>query len=77
MFGITSHHTWDEASQVALVAKNLLANAGDARDAGLIPEWGRSPGEEHGDPLQFSCLENPMDRGASWAMVHTVAKRQP
>ena len=44
--------------------KNLPASAGDARDAGLIPEWERSPGEEHGDPLQFSCLDNPKDRGA-------------
>ena len=52
------------ASQVALVVKNLPANAGDAGDAGLIPELGRSPGGRHGNPLQCSCLENPMDRGA-------------
>ena len=51
------------ASQVALEVKNLPANAGDARDAGLIPGWGRSPGGGHGNPLQYSCLENPMDRG--------------
>ena len=50
------------------------ANAGDARDAGSIPESGRSPGEGHGNPLQYSCLENPMDRGACWAAVHRVAK---
>ena len=52
------------ASQVDLVVNNLPANAGDIRDAGLVPESGRSPGEGHGNPLQYSCLENPMDRGA-------------
>ena len=52
------------SSQVALVVKNLPASAGDARDAGSIPGWGRSPGEGNGSPLQNSCLENPMDRGA-------------
>ena len=50
--------------QVALVAKNLPANAGDIRDACSIPESGRSPGEGNGNPLQYSCLENPMDREA-------------
>ena len=49
------------ASQVALVVKNLPANAGDLRDAGSIPGSGRSPGEGHCNPLQYSCLENPMD----------------
>ena len=44
---------------MALVVKNLPANAGDVRDAGLIPRWGRSPGGGHGNPLQYSCLENP------------------
>ena len=48
------------ASQVALVVKNLPANAGDIRDVGSIPGSGRSPGEEHGNPLQYACLENPM-----------------
>ena len=62
------------ASQVALVLKNLLANAGDIRDVGSILGSGRSPGEGHGSPLQYSCLENPMDRGAWWAIVHGVAK---
>ena len=62
------------ASQMALVVKNPPANAGDIRDAGLIPVWGRSPGGGHGNPLQYSCLENPMDRGAWWATVHRVAK---
>ena len=62
------------ASQVALVVKNLPANAGDIRDKGSIPELGRSRGGGHGNPLQYSCLENPMDRGAWWATVHGVAK---
>ena len=53
---------------------NLPANARDARDAGLIPGWGRSLGEEKGNPLQYSCLENSMDRGAWWATVHGAAK---
>ena len=52
------------ASQVALVVKNLPVNAGDARDAGLIPGLGRHSGEGKGNPLQYLCLENPMDRGA-------------
>ena len=51
------------ASQVVLVVKNLPANTGDARDSGLIPRLGRFPGEGHGNPLQYLCLENPMDRG--------------
>ena len=51
-------------SQVALAVKNLPANAGDVRDVGSIPELGRSPGGGNGYPLQYSCLENPMDRGA-------------
>ena len=55
------------ASQVALVVKNLPANAGDIRDKGSIPELGRSHGGGHGNPLQYSCLENPMDREAWWA----------
>ena len=52
------------------MTKNLPANVGDTRDAGFIPVSGRSPGEGHGNPLQYSCLENPMDRGAWWAAVH-------
>ena len=62
------------ASQVALVEKNLPANAGDVRDAGLLPGLVRYPGGEHGNPLQYSCLENPMDRGAWWDTIHRVAK---
>ena len=55
------------------VVKNLPANAGDA---GLIPGSGRSPGEGNGNPLQYSCLRNPMNRGAWWATIHGVAKGQ-
>ena len=62
------------ASQVALVIKNLSTNAGDVRYAGLIPGSGRSPGGGHSNPLQYSCLENPGDRGAWWATVHGVPK---
>ena len=64
------------ASQVALVVKKLPANAGDAGDMGLIPELGRSPGGGNGNPLQYSCLENPMDRGTWWVTVHGLAKSQ-
>ena len=56
------------------VVKNPPADAGDVRDVGLIPGLGRSPGGGHGSPCQYSCLENPMDRGAQWALVHRVAK---
>ena len=56
------------------MVKNLPANAGDIRDAGLIPGFVRSPGGEHGNQLQYSCLENPMDRVAWQATVHGVAK---
>ena len=56
--------------------KNLSDNAGDARDAGSIPGLGRSHGEGKGNPLQYSCLENSMDRGALWATVHGFAKSQ-
>ena len=54
--------------------KNLLANAGDTGDAGLIPGLGKSAGGGNGNPLQYSCLENPTDRGAWWATVHGIAK---
>ena len=62
------------ASQMALVVNSPPANAGDVRDEGLIPGLGRSPGEENGYPLQYSCLENLTDRGAWQATVHRVAK---
>ena len=65
---------WKMASQVALVVKNLPANSGDIRDVSLIPRSGRSSGGGQGNPLQYSCLENPMDRGAWQATVHSVAK---
>ena len=61
-------------SQTALVVKNSPANAGDLRDTGSIPGLGRSPGEGNGNTLQYSCLENLMDRGAWWATVHGVTK---
>ena len=56
-------HILARISQVALVVKNLGVNAGDLRDTGSIPRWGRSPGRGHGSPVQYSCLENLMDRG--------------
>ena len=59
---------------MALVVKNLPANAGDLRDMGLIPGLGRSPGGGHGNPLQYSCLENTMDRAAWRATVRRVMK---
>ena len=58
------------------MVKNLPANAGDIRDTGSIPGSGRFPAGGHGNPLQYSCLEKPMDRGAWWAIVHRVAKTQ-
>ena len=58
------------------MVKNLPANEGDTGDLGLIPGLGRSPGERNGNPLQYSCLENPMDRGAWRATIHRVAKSQ-
>ena len=63
-------------SQVALVVKNLLVDVGDIRDASLIPRLGRSSGGEHGNPLQYSCLGNSMERGAWRATVHGVTKNQ-
>ena len=62
------------ASHPALVVKNLPANAGDIRDIGSIPGSGRSPGGGHGNLLQYSCLENPMDRGTWWDAVHRITK---
>ena len=58
------------------MVKNPSANAGDARDTGSIPRSGRSPGGRNGNPLQYSCLENPMDRGAWRATVCGVTKSQ-
>ena len=59
-----------------LEVKNPPANAGDIRDASLIPGWGRSPGGGNDNLLQHSCLENPMDRGAWWDTIYEVAKNQ-
>ena len=56
------------------MVKNLPANAGDVREVGSILGSGRSPGGGHGNPLQYACLENPMNRGAWWATVHGVAE---
>ena len=58
------------------MVKNLSAKAGDIRDVGSIPGLGISPGGRHGNPLQYSCLENPKDRGSWWATVHGVTKSQ-
>ena len=66
-----THHRF---SLVARLVKNPPANAEDARDASLIPGSKRSPGEGNGNPLQYSCLENSMDRGASRVTVHGVTK---
>jgi len=60
--------------QVVLVVKNLPANVEVIGDTGSMPGLGRSPGGGHGNPLQYSCLENPMDRGAWQATVHRAAK---
>ena len=59
---------------MVLVVRNLSANAGDIGDPDSIPGSGRSPGGGHGNPLQYSCLENLMDRGAGWATVHWVVE---
>ena len=67
---------WMTISQVALVVKDPSASAGDLRDVGLISGSGRSPGEGSGNRLQYSCLENPMDRGTWWAVVHRITKSQ-
>ena len=59
---------------MTLVIKNPSADAGDPGDVDSIPGSGRSPGGGHGNPLQHSCLENPMDRGAWWATFHGITK---
>ena len=56
------------------MVKNPPANAGDIGDSGLIPGWGRSPGLGNGNPFQYSCLENSMDKGVWWATVHWGCK---
>ena len=64
------------ASQMVRVVKNAPADLGGTGDVGSIPELERSPGEENDNRLQYSCLENPMDRETWWATVHRVAKTQ-
>ena len=64
------------ASRVVLMVKNPPANAGDIRNAGFHPWFRRCPGGGHGNPLQNSCLKNPMDKGTWWAIIHRVAKSQ-
>ena len=76
MYPAKTQCSQERASQVVLVVKNPPFNAGDVRDAGLIPGSGRSPGGGNGNLLQYSCLESPMDRGAWRAAVHGVAKDQ-
>ena len=68
-------HLSSQVSQVALVVKNLPARAEGTRDMGSVPESGRSPREGHGNPLQYSCLENSVDRGAWWATAHRAMER--
>ena len=65
---------WFGPSQAVQVVKNLAANTGDLRGVSLIPGSERSPGGGHGNPLQYSCRENPMDRGAWWATAHKITK---
>ena len=69
---MTDTFTW--ASQVALVVKNLPANAGDVRDTGSVSGLGRFVGGGRGNPLQYSCLENPMDTRAWQVTIHRVAQ---
>ena len=59
---------------MVLAVKNPPVNVGDIRDTGSIPGLGRSPGGSYGSPLQYSCLEHPMNRGARWATIHSVVK---
>ena len=65
---------YEKLTQVTLVVKNPPASAGDIRDTDFIPGFRWSSGGGHGNPLQYSCLENPMDRGAWQATVHTIAE---
>ena len=78
--GVSTHigETWllPGTSQVVLLVKNVPADARGLRDLGSIPGLGKSPGQGNGSPLQYSCLDNAMDRGAWWAIVYRVAKSQ-
>ena len=73
-FFFHKYYSTIRAFQVALVLKNLSASARDTRDTGSIPGLGRSPGEGNGNALQYSCLENSIDRGAWWAAVHRATE---
>ena len=73
---IDTHHFKNRASQGALVVKKPPANAGDIRDIGSIPGWGRSPRGQHGNSLQYSCLENPINSEVWLAAVHRVTQSQ-
>ena len=72
LVGTSSHLSFARDSHVVLLVKNLPVNTEDIKDMGSIPESGGSPGGEHGNPLQYSCLENPMDRGAWQATVNRL-----
>ena len=72
----TEQLTLSWVSLVTQMVKNLLANIEDIRDAGSVSGLGRSPEGRHGNPLQYSCLESPMDRGAWLSTVHRVTKSQ-
>ena len=74
IYSHTHTHTHTDGLPGGSAVKNLPANAGDVRDAGLIPESGRSSEGRNGNPLQYSCLENPMGRGAWGAIVHGVTE---
>ena len=74
LFPLRNSHPHDEGKTDSLVAQKIKASAHNAGDLGSIPGLGRSPGEGNGNPLQYSCLENPMDRGAWRTTVHRVAK---
>ena len=76
IYTYTHVYSIQQASQVTQMVKNLSANAGDTRDASSIPGLGRSPGVGNGNPLQYSCLQNSMDREAWWATVHGAAESQ-
>ena len=88
-FSILEENSWFTSDKIHLIyvkgdhglpqrlsGKESACNAGVIRDVGSIPGWGRSPGGGHGNPLQYSCLENPLDRGAWRATVHGVTESQ-
>ena len=72
IFGIFLYVHYHQFPVRGSLVKNTPANAGDARDVGLIPDLGRSAGVGNGNPRRYSCLENPTDRGAWWATVHRL-----